>query len=126
MHRSNDHPAGHRNELEGANEGSCPAEDTNFDPAARLATERTAAAELTEKFANAIAERRLEVPALLFLELHRPFLTIAHTSALFAQPFLTPFFGAEKIEGLLEFLNDRRNIEHLIAKIQQRSSSPVR
>lgn len=123
MHRSNDHPAGYRNELEGANEGSCPAADTNLDPAA---AERTAAAELTEKFANAIAERRLEVPALLFLELHRPFLTIAHTSALFAQPFLTPFFGAEKIEGLLEFLNDRRNIEHLIAKIQQRSSSPAR
>ena len=71
-----------------------------------------------DTLAQKIVERRLEVPALLFLEMHLPLVTIAHTGSLLFSPLLTPVFGAERVHNLSELLAERQNIEALIERIR--------
>lgn len=78
---------------------------------------------IASRLAAQIVESHLDVPAMLFLEMHRPFANIFHTSVLFAQPFVTPFIGAERVEGLLTFLNNPQNIELLIAAIEEKRAT---
>lgn len=78
----------------------------------------TPAEKMALQLAERIHEMGLDVPAILFLELHRPFASVVYNSALFAQPFLTPFFGLERVQGFLEFLNRRDSLEFLVKAIE--------
>lgn len=73
-----------------------------------------------EKFADKVHRLGLEVPALLFLELHRPFSALFYNSALFAQPFVSPFLGGERTEQILEFLSQENSVQKLIETIEER------
>jgi len=70
--------------------------------------------------AEKIIKMRLQVPALFFLEIHKPLTTLAHTGSLFLQPLLSPVFGAERIESLNNVLAERKNIDNLIRLIESR------
>ena len=70
-----------------------------------------------ERIAARIRELGLEVPATIFLELHLPVASLLHTSVLFAQPMVTPLFGFERVQGLVELFSDRKNIEQLIERL---------
>lgn len=78
------------------------------------------AEDFADRVAEKIVEIKLTVPALLFLELHRPLGTFFHTSALFAQPFVSPFLGAEKVNGFIEFLNNPENLGLVIRAIERK------
>ena len=77
-----------------------------------------------DELARKVIRLGLETPALLFLEMHLPILGLAHASALVAQPLLTPFFGAERIHTLSQILSDRKNVEALIARIEELAALP--
>lgn len=74
-----------------------------------------------DSLAQKIVERRLELPALLFLEMHLPLVTLAHTSTLFLSPLLSPVFGAERFHHFSQLLSSREHIEALIEKIRKLS-----
>lgn len=81
--------------------------------------------EETEKFvvdvATAIVKRRLETPAVLFLEMHKPLSYIASQGLIVAMPFLGPIIGQERIARFSRFLQARDNIERLIQRIEDMS-----
>lgn len=78
---------------------------------------------LIENLAEKIKQRKLEVPALLFLQMHLPALSVFHTGVLAFEPFLTPFFGLEKLNDYKNLLANRENIQHLIKLIETPSLS---
>ena len=80
--------------------------------------------ELLDRLAAKICQLRLEMPALLFLEMHLPLLTIAHTFSLFVEPVMLPFLGAERIHTLKLLLSDRKNIEELMRRIESGEPLP--
>ena len=82
-------------------------------------------AALIEKAANAIRRRKMETPAILALELHKPLAnTGAHASMFFA-PFLVPFFGTEGVGKYSAVFRKRENLERLIDMLAAPPDDPV-
>ncbi|MEN6371033.1 MAG: hypothetical protein ABFD64_03385 [Armatimonadota bacterium] len=79
------------------------------------------AQQLAEEVAAMIVKRRLETPAVLFLEMHKPLSFIASQGMIVAMPFLAPLLGPEKVSKFSRFLRERENIERLIQRIEELS-----
>lgn len=74
-----------------------------------------------EDIALYITKKKLEVPAVLFLELNKP-LALFYSSMFFVStPVLGAFLGAERMKRLYHLMEDRKNIESLIKKIEELS-----
>lgn len=73
---------------------------------------------LIEQLAAAVHARRMTVPAILFLESHKPLTSLFHTAAVMSLPLLLPLFGARARE-LPAFLQSRDNVERLISRIEE-------
>ncbi|NIM75347.1 MAG: hypothetical protein GTO21_01355 [Armatimonadetes bacterium] len=72
-----------------------------------------------EKIAREIARRRLEVPAVMFLEIHRPISFLGSQAIFFCAPFLkfiVPPDGAEKFARLLDTPG---GVDRLIQSIEE-------
>lgn len=74
-----------------------------------------------EEIAQRICRLRLEAPAVFWLEMYKPLIGLTHSAALVAEPVLRTLAGSEKIEKLLEFLQERANIEELISCIEAKA-----
>ena len=61
-----------------------------------------------------IKKRRLLTPALLFLEMHRPLQTLAHSGALLAEPILNMLVGPDLMQNALRVLGTPEEIDRLI------------
>ncbi len=72
---------------------------------------------LIEQLALAVHARRMTVPAILFLEAHKPLTSLFHAAAVMSLPMLLPLFGARARE-LPAFLQSRGNVERLIRRIE--------
>lgn len=81
---------------------------------ARRAEEETRKKELIEKLACAIAARRLQAPAALFLELNRPLGFLVSQVTLFARPFLSFFLSPEEVSAAAEVLADPAAFDQLL------------
>lgn len=73
---------------------------------------------LIDSIAAKIADRRLETPAVLLLEMHKPLGFVASQAVLVGMPFFAPFLGAQQIADFSKVLRDRENIERLITRIE--------
>ncbi len=73
---------------------------------------------LIERLAQAVHGRRMTVPAILFLETHKPLTSLFHTAAVMSLPMMLPLFGA-KARELPAFLQSRDNVERLIRRIEE-------
>lgn len=69
------------------------------------------------KIAKMIHKRRLETPAILFLESHRPLANIGAHAGMAFSPFLVPFLGFENLRDMTRLLQDRHNVDLLIDRI---------
>lgn len=70
-----------------------------------------------ETVAQKIVNMRLETPAVLFLEMHKPLSFIASQGLLVAMPFFAPLIGAQNMADFSKLLKDRENIDLLIERI---------
>jgi hypothetical protein len=77
--------------------------------------------ELLNLCADWVVRKRLEAPALMFLEMHKPLTTLASVSYTMAQPPLMLFFGFRRTEDLRVLLSDRDNVEALMQRIERHS-----
>ena len=78
--------------------------------------------EVIDSLARKVAGRRLEMPAVLFLDMHKPLSFIASQAMLVGLPFLGMFFGAQDVADVSKLLSDRKNVEALIARIEEMSA----
>ncbi|MBS1721763.1 MAG: hypothetical protein JSS66_02020 [Armatimonadetes bacterium] len=75
-------------------------------------------AELVEKVAQAVHKRRMETPAILFLEMHKPLAGLASQSLVVFSPFLIPFVGIGNVDDYSQLAGDRQSVEDLIKRLE--------
>jgi len=82
-------------------------------------------AEVIDAIARKIVGRRLETPAVLFLDMHKPLSFIASQVMLVGLPFLGIFFGAQPVADVSKLFADPANVEALIARIEELSAQTL-
>ena len=87
-----------------------------FDWDAELPAERRDA--LIEKAARFVDRRGLHVPAILFLEMHKPLTYIASQFLVLGSGFIAPFFGPQNVQQVAKLLEKRDNVERLVRRIE--------
>jgi hypothetical protein len=89
---------------------------TVFDWNAELnAADRDA---LIDRCAHLVAERNMALPAILFLEMHRPLGALAAQSLILASGFLAPLVGPQRVRQMARLLESPDSVERLIARIE--------
>lgn len=85
-----------------------------------LTEEQTAA--LLEKAAEQIRKRRMEVPAVMALEMHKPLAGIVGSAGVVFAPFLVPFLGFQSVNDYSRLFSKRENVERLIVLLETGST----
>jgi hypothetical protein len=80
---------------------------------------------LIEKAATEIEKRKLEVPAVVLLESHKPLAFIGSQSAIAFAPFLAPFLGFDFVNNYSRLFAKRENVEKLLVRIEKGPRRPV-
>lgn len=79
------------------------------------------AEKLLEKAAQTIVRRGMEVPAILFLEMHKPLANLIGHAVWVTMPVWAIFFGVATTNELGALLSDPERIERLIRRIEELS-----
>jgi len=72
-----------------------------------------------ETIAGQIVGRRLEVPAILALEMHRPLMFLSSQALVVAVPFLGALVGPRNVLKCSRLLEDRANLDRLLNRIEE-------
>src|ERR1041385_6276081 len=78
---------------------------------------------LLDRIAEQVVRRRLEMPAALFLEMHRPLRFFASQGLLLASPLLGAFFGMEEIYKFSRLVDDPATVDRLMERIEAQSQA---
>lgn len=73
---------------------------------------------LIDQVAGQIVRRRMETPAILFLEMNKPVSFIASQGMVALSPFVAPFVGFQNVRLASRLFEDRQNVERLIRRIE--------
>ena len=76
---------------------------------------------LIQKAANEVVRRKLETPAILFIEMHKPLANIGANLSLVFAPFTVPFFGFDFVNDYSRLFSKRENVERLLVRIEELS-----
>lgn len=76
--------------------------------------------DFADTLADFVVKRGLEVPAMIFLESHKPLSFLASQSLVVTLPFIAPFFGSQNVGRLSRFLQKRENVDLVITRIEER------
>lgn len=71
---------------------------------------------------NWIKKKKLEAPAALFLEMHRPLMPLAHPAAIMFGTFVAPFFGPDYYDKI-EALRDPAILDKVLDRLTDRKGS---
>jgi hypothetical protein len=74
---------------------------------------------ILDRIAREVTRRRMEVPAILALELHRPLSFLGSQTLVVFTPMLAPAFGLQNMQKAARLLEDRGNIDRLIERIEE-------
>jgi hypothetical protein len=77
---------------------------------------------LVDTLINWIKKKKLETPAMFFLEMHRPLFPLAHPAAIFCGMFIAPFYGPDYYEKI-EALRNPAVLDALLDRIAARPSA---
>ncbi len=72
-----------------------------------------------ERAAHEVVRRRMEVPAVFMLEMHRPLSFLGSQALIVATPFLGALAGTDNVLKLSKLLEDSRNVERLVNRIEE-------
>lgn len=75
--------------------------------------------DLVENLAFQIRKRKLETPAILFLEMNKPVTRLAGNALIVFTPFIAPFVGMDNVHNYSRLLMERENVERLILKLEE-------
>jgi len=71
-----------------------------------------------ERVARIVVERRLETPAMMFLESNRPLTFLAGQGMLAALPVVGAFIPPAEVEALSRVLDSEESLDRLIERIE--------
>ena len=74
---------------------------------------------LIANIAQRVVGHKMQVPAILFLEIHRPLSFLAGQSLILGSGFLAPIFGPENLQKFAKLFENRENVEALLRKIEE-------
>jgi len=77
--------------------------------------------ELINKVAEQVVKRGLETPATFFVEMNRPLSFIGGQGLIFLAPILGVIFNQQTIEEFGRLMEDRKNIDRLLDRIEDLS-----
>ncbi len=80
------------------------------------------AEQLLEMAAQVVVKRGMEVPAILFLEMHKPLANLIGHAVWVTLPVWALFFGVATTNALGALLSDPERIERLIQRIEELSA----
>ena len=75
--------------------------------------------QLIENLVEQISRWRLTVPAILVLQVTRPFSFIASQGLLLCQPLLSFVYDAPRVADYAELLADRASMERLVMRLEE-------
>ncbi len=78
--------------------------------------------EMIEKLAEKVHQRKMEVPDILALEMHKPLAHVGSNAAVAFAPFLVPFFGYDRVQDIARFLGKPGSIERLIQRLESKAA----
>jgi hypothetical protein len=73
---------------------------------------------LVTKYSSEIKRRGMEVPAILFLEMHKPLANIASSGLVVVAPFVVPFVGVQNLQDFRRLLSRPAAYEKLIVALE--------
>jgi hypothetical protein len=76
---------------------------------------------LLDKAAHEILKRKMSVPAILMLEMHRPFARLAGQGTIVFAPFLVPFVGFDNVNNYSRLLAKPGAVEALLQRLERGS-----
>jgi hypothetical protein len=74
--------------------------------------------DLLDNLASQILKRKLEAPAIMFLEMNKPISRIAGNAAIVFMPFLAPIVGTQNVHNYSRLLMNSSNVESLIQRLE--------
>lgn len=80
--------------------------------------------ELIERAASEIERRKLEAPAVLVLEAHKPLAFVGSQTSIMFAPFIAPFLGFEFVNNYSRLFAKRENVERLLLRIESGRTKP--
>ena len=78
--------------------------------------------ELLGKFAQEIVDRRLAVPAIMFLETVKPLSFLGSQAMIFFEPIIQSVFAFRSYREIYLIMEKRENVEVLLRKIEKKES----
>lgn len=78
---------------------------------------------MIDRLAEEVSKRGLDVPAVLFLEMHRPLANVAGHALLAASPFIAPFVGMDRLGDFSRLLANPANVARLIDRIETKATA---
>ena len=95
--------------------------ESGFDWDAELSDAQRDA--LIDKLAGQVDKRHMHLPAILFLDMHKPLAFLAGQGILLSSGFLAPVFGPRNVQQYAKLFESRDNIERLIQRIEELTAS---
>ncbi|MBS1704977.1 MAG: hypothetical protein JST40_03825 [Armatimonadetes bacterium] len=77
---------------------------------------------LLTKVADQIKRRKMEVPAVFFLEMHKPLANVGASATLAFSPFIIPFIGFDAVNDYSNLMRKRENWERLIQLLEDKTT----
>lgn len=74
--------------------------------------------ELIDRLAAKVIKHGMASPAILFLEMHKPFAFLASQTVILSSGFLVPFVGFQNIQEYSKLMETSENVERLIRRIE--------
>lgn len=74
---------------------------------------------LIDKAVDSIHKRGLDVPAILFAEMHKPLAFLGSTAAHVFSPFIVPFLGYDNVHQYAQLFGRRENVEKLLLRLEE-------
>lgn len=74
---------------------------------------------MLDKAADDILKRRLETPAILMFEMHKPLSFVGSQAALVFSPFIVPFLGFDRVNNYSRLFSKRENVEKLLVRLEE-------
>lgn len=82
--------------------------------------------ELIEKAALEIERRKLQAPALMFLESHKPLAYLSSQASITFAPFIAPFLGFDFVNNYSRLFAKRENVDRLLDRIERGRAEAAR
>jgi hypothetical protein len=82
--------------------------------------------EIMDRFAARIVEWRMTAPAIFFLEAAKPLSFLGNQALVFFEPIVQSLFNFKSYEDVAAILEDRRNLEYLLRKLEELEAERLR